>query len=279
MTNTTPQTSHGRLWLNRLCGGGVAPAYGLPSVLYADADLGGETARFIAVVPDPDARFPRARQGEVGLEEGWTLARLLRETKAAADDEPHRRPIIAVVDVASQAYGRVEEMLGVHLACAAAADAYVQARLAGHPIVALLVGKAMSGAFLAHGYQANRLVALHSPGVLVHAMGKAAAARITRRPVEALDALGERIPPMAYDIASYAKLGLLHALIGGVNADDPADDNVERVRSVLAETVQDIRRVGDLGLSSRLSSPEARHMRAASIDVRRRLAEQWDADA
>jgi malonate decarboxylase gamma subunit len=256
MTNTTPQTSHGRLWLNRLCGGGVAPAYGLPSVLYADADLGGETARFIAVVPDPDARFPRARQGEVGLEEGWTLARLLRETKAAADDEPHRRPIIAVVDVASQAYGRVEEMLGVHLACAAAADAYVQARLAGHPIVALLVGKAMSGAFLAHGYQANRLVALHSPGVLVHAMGKAAAARITRRPVEALDALG-----------------------GGVNADDPADDNVERVRSVLAETVQDIRRVGDLGLSSRLSSPEARHMRAASIDVRRRLAEQWDADA
>jgi malonate decarboxylase gamma subunit len=40
-------------------------------------------------------------------------------------------------------------------------------------VIALLVGKAMSGAFLAHGYQANRLIALRDPGVMVHAMGKA----------------------------------------------------------------------------------------------------------
>jgi malonate decarboxylase gamma subunit len=46
-------------------------------------------------------------------------------------------------------------LLGIHLACAAAVDAYASARLAGHPVIALLVGKAMSGAFLAHGYQAE----------------------------------------------------------------------------------------------------------------------------
>jgi malonate decarboxylase gamma subunit len=270
--------SLGGAWLNRLVGVSGAPAFGQPSVIYADAKLGDETARFIAVVPDPHARFPRARTGEVGLEEGWTLARLLRETRTADDDAPSRRPIVAVVDVVGQAYGLREEMLGVHLACAAAADAYAQARLAGHPIVALLVGKAMSGAFLAHGYQANRLIALRSPDVLVHAMGKAAAARITRRPVEALEALGERVPPMAYDIQSYAKLGLLHQLIYRVNAEAPSEADVERVRTAVQDAIDDIRRRGDTDLSSRLTSPEAQHLRAASIEARRRLAEQWDAD-
>src|SRR6202034_4751419 len=123
----------------------------------------------------------------------------------AASRDGTRHPIVAIVDVASQAYGRCEEKLGVHLACAAAADAYASARLAGHPVIALLVGSAMSGAFLAHGYQANRILALDSPGVLVHAMSKQAAARITRRTVEALEQLGERIVPIAYDVRSFAR--------------------------------------------------------------------------
>ena len=117
-----------------------------------------------------------------------------------------KRPIIAIVDVPSQAYGRREEALGIHQALAAAADSYARARLAGHPVIALLVGKAMSGAFLAHGYQANRLIALRDPGVMVHAMGKASAARVTLRSVEELEALAASVPPMAYDIDSYASL-------------------------------------------------------------------------
>jgi malonate decarboxylase gamma subunit len=276
MTELSKPVGRGRIWLDGLVGAAGAPAYGQPSVLSADADLGGESARFIAVVPDPAARFPRARQGEVGLEEGWTLAKLVRETMEGDAQAAVRRPIIAVVDVSSQAYGRREEMLGVHLACAAAADAYAQARLAGHPVVALIVGKAMSGAFLAHGYQANRLLALDAPEVLVHAMGKQAAARITRRPVSALDELGDRFPPMAYDIGNYAKLGLLQALIEGVEADAPTPEHLDKVRAVLAHTVADIRASGRRDLGVRLESPEARETRAASIEVRRRLAEQWD---
>ncbi len=62
----------------------------------------------------------------------------------------------------------------------------------------------MSGAFLAHGYQANRLIAFNDSGVLVHAMGKASAARITLRTVEALEKLAATIPPMAYDVSNYA---------------------------------------------------------------------------
>lgn len=274
--NTEPRLSQrGRIWFEALTGGEGIVASGLRSVRVADAALGGAPARFIAVVPDAQNRFPRARGGEVGLDEGWALAVHVRRV-IAADHGAARRPIIAIVDVSSQAYGRREELLGIHLACAAAADAYASARLAGHPVIALLVGKAMSGAFLAHGYQANRIIALDSPEVMVHAMGKQAAARVTRRSVAELEKLGETIAPMAYDIRSFAKLGLLHQLIRGVDADAPGQADVERVRAELLSAIADTR-ADTLGLGSRLASPAARETRAASIEVRRRLAEQWDA--
>jgi malonate decarboxylase gamma subunit len=276
MTREPGLSQRGHIWFEALTGGaGVIIATGLRSVCVADAALGGAPARFIAVVPDAQNRFPRARTGEVGLDEGWALASHVRRA-IAADLDGARRPIIAIVDVSSQAYGRREELLGIHLACAAAADAYASARLAGHPVIALLVGKAMSGAFLAHGYQANRIIALDSPEVMVHAMGKQAAARVTRRSVAELEKLGETITPMAYDVRSYARLGLLYALISGVNADSPGHTDVERVRAELLRAIADTR-AGAQDLASRLASPQARETRAASIEVRRRLAEQWDA--
>jgi malonate decarboxylase gamma subunit len=268
-------SARGGIWFEALTQGGHRVASALPSVRAADAPLGGAPARFIAVVPDAQNRFPRARSGEVGLDEGWALASTVREV-IGADHGGTRRPIVAVVDVSSQAYGRREELLGIHLACAAAVDAYASARLAGHPVVALLVGKAMSGAFLAHGYQANRIVALDSPDVLVHAMGKQAAARVTRRSVAELEALGEIFAPMAYDIRSFGKLGLLYSLISGIDADAPSPTDVERVRAELERAIADAR-AGSPGLASRLDSAAAHELRAASLEVRRRLAEQWDA--
>jgi malonate decarboxylase gamma subunit len=265
---------HGLHWFRQLTGqNGVVPG-SVSTVRVADAPLGEESARFIAVVPDASNRFVRARHGEVGLDEAWALARHVRAT-LAADRGQRPRAIVALVDVASQAYGRGEELLGIHLACAAAADAYASARLAGHPVIALLVGKAMSGAFLAHGYQANRILALDSPAVLVHAMSKEAAARVTRRPIEALQELGERIVPMAYDVRAFAKLGLLYRLIEGVQAQAPDADDLERVRGELAAAIADTR-AGPRDLSHRWLSAAPREMRAASIAVRGRLTEQWE---
>lgn len=264
----------GRTWFELLTASTGSLEDGPRTILGANAHLGKDVARFLAVVPDPANRFPRARHGEVGLDEGWALAREVRNTMRADEGQP-ARPIIAIVDVSSQAYGRREEMLGIHLACAAAADAYASARLAGHPVIALLVGKAMSGAFLAHGYQANRILALDSPEVLIHAMGKQAAARVTRRSVEEVEELGERIPPMAYHVRAFASLGLLHKLISGVNADEPSVVDVERVRRELADAVADARKGGP-DLFRRLLGDAARQTRAASIEVRRRLAEQWN---
>lgn len=144
---------------------------------------------------------------------------MVSETVAADADKAVKRPIVAVIDVPSQAYGRREEAFGIHQALAGAAAAYANARLAGHPVIGLIVGKAMSGAFLAHGYQANRLIAFNDKGVLIHAMGKESAARITLRTVEALEKLAATIPPMAYDISNYATLGLLSDLLDISNPD------------------------------------------------------------
>jgi malonate decarboxylase gamma subunit len=262
-------------WLRALTGEEGLLARTVGTVRVADAALAGEPARFIAVVPDPANRFPRARSGEVGLEEAWTLAQQVRRT-IAEDRNTTPRALIALVDVSSQAYGRAEELLGIHLACAAAADAYASARLAGHPVIALMVGKAMSGAFLAHGYQANRILALDDPGVQVHAMSKEAAARVTQRSVQSVTELGERILPMAYDIRSFARLGLLHRLIEGVDADAPRADDIERVRGELAAAVADAR-AAPRDLAHRLTSAAARETRTASLAVRSALAGAWDA--
>ena len=222
----------------------------------------------------PANRFPRARHGEVGLEEAWTLADQI--TKIIRNDKDTlARPIVAIVDVSSQAYGQLEELLGLHLACAAAAEAYATARLAGHPIIALLVGNAMSGAFLAHGYQANRIIALNDPGVVVQAMGKSAAARIMRRSVEELELAIGHCPPMAYDIQTFAQWGLLHEIIAGVDADNPGAAGIARIRDALVLAVADARR-GPRDLSNRLQSAAAPGGRVASIRVRKLLAEQWE---
>jgi malonate decarboxylase gamma subunit len=274
MSATVPP-SRGRTWFDALAGGAQPIETELRTLLVADAVLAGERVRLLAIVPDPHNRFPRARDGEVGLDEGWALARHVRDT-VAADASGAKRAFVAVVDVKSQAYGRLEELLGIHLSLAAAVDAYASARAAGHPVVAVVVGRAISGAFLAHGIQAHRLLALDAPGVVVRAMGKESAARVTRRSVEALDDLGKTILPMAYDIRCFARLGLLYELIAGIDADAPSAEQIAHVKDRIAAAFADVRKYpGDL--TSRLDHPEAKVHRAASIEVRRRLAEQWNA--
>jgi malonate decarboxylase gamma subunit len=274
MIQTPTPISRGSTWFAALTRADGIIAGAPLTVRVADAQLGADLARFIVVVPDPTNRFPRARHGEVGLDEAWTIADQLRRT-VSSDVGKHPRPIVAVVDAIGQAYGRTEELLGLHLACAAAAEAYATARLAGHPVIALLVGKAMSGAFLAHGYQANRIVALDDPGVIVHAMGKPAAARIMRRSVEELEQLAHQSPPMCHDIRTFAQWGLVHSLIVGLNADAPEPNDIHAVQDTLGSAVNDARR-SSRDLSSRLESTAAATGRAASVRVRKLLAEQWD---
>ncbi len=261
--------SRGALWLEKLAPNAQRVQGLCPSVQAADGEINGEAVRFVAVVPDANNHFPRAAKGEVGLLEGWTLAKVVSETVAADADKAVKRPIIAVIDVPSQAYGRREEAFGIHQALAGAAGAYANARLAGHPVIGLIVGKAMSGAFLAHGYQANQLIAFNDSGVLIHAMGKESAARITLRTVEALEKLAATIPPMAYDISNYATLGLLAKLLDISNPDAPTDNDLTQVNNTLQQAIKDARQ--DTSLKNRLGADNRR----SSALVRERMRASW----
>ena len=80
------------LWLNKLAPDAPLMSGLCPSVQVADGQINGENVRFIAVVPDANNHYPRAAGGEVGLLEGWTLAKVVNETIAADADQPVKRP-------------------------------------------------------------------------------------------------------------------------------------------------------------------------------------------
>jgi biotin-independent malonate decarboxylase gamma subunit len=265
----------GKAWFHALTGQNSPMAGDPESVLTADVPIGAAQARLLCVVPDPQGRFPCARHGEVGLEEAYTLATRVREV-IDADRDRVKRAIVAIVDVKSQAYGRREETAAIFLAAAAAADAYGSARMAGHPVIALVVGHAISGGFLTHGYQASRILAFDDDGVMIHAMHKEAAARITRRSVESLEKLGKAIAPLSYDVRDFAKLGLLHELLHVRDPDHPTDESTRTVRDALLAAIEDARQ-GPFDLSSRLQSPQARETRQATLRTRALLESQWRA--
>ncbi len=272
MIREPDSTSRGWVWFEALRGSGTPVPTKPNSVLVADTDFFGERVRFISVVPDSRNRFPRARSGELGLEEGWAIAQHGRAVQAEKGSGP-KRPIIAIVDLPGQAYGLREEKHGIFLSCAAAADMYASARLAGHPVISLVVGQAASGGFLAHGFQADEILALDDPGVSIHAMGKRAAARVTRRSVEELEALSHKVLPMSYDIGSCAKLGIVSRLIKVSSPQAPTPADLNRVREELRSAIARVR-AGTSGgdWTERLAGQPHR---AASREVSRRLAEQW----
>jgi malonate decarboxylase gamma subunit len=182
--------------------------------------------------------------------------------------------VIAIVDVKSQAYGRREETAGIFFAAAVSADAYASARTAGHPVISLIAGHAFSGGFLTHGYQANCILAFDDSGIVIHAMHKEAAARITRRSVAELEQLGHEIAPMSYDVRDYAKLGLLHKLLHVNDPQHPTAADIQAVKLDLINAIRDAR-LGPTDLSNRLQSEAAKQTRKAGIAVRAALETQW----
>lgn len=273
--NACKEAKRGRAWFEALTGSnGKTP--GFPgSLLLAQTELGGEDAVFVALAPDPHSRFPRARNAEVGLEEGFYGTRALRKVMAEDEGKTVKRPIISVVDSICQAYGRREELAGIHIAAAAIIAAFAEARMAGHPVIALIVGRAVSGSFLTLCAQANRMIAFDDPEVLIHAMYQDAAARITKRSVEELNKLAEEIVPMAYDIRSFNKLGGLHTLLSVNNPDAPTPETVAEVRDVLVDAVRDARASQKDSLFDRLETPGAKEYRYMSIKVMDMMTEQW----
>ena len=110
--------------------------------------------------------------------------------------------------------------------------------------------------------------------VMIPAMHKAAAARITRRSVAELETLARKIAPMSYDIRDYAKLGLLHKLLHPQSPDEPTPEDIAMVQLELLAAIADARSA-PFDLRSRLESKEATETRKASRLVYEKLQEQW----
>jgi malonate decarboxylase beta subunit len=268
-------TSRGQRWLEAIVGN-RARCSSSPSIIYGDSEVHGLPFRAIAVVPNADCDFVRARNGEFGVAEGWELARCIDlVTKRSSDG--NRCALLAVVDVPGQTFGRREEMLGLHIALAASVDAYATARILGNPVVALVVGKAISGAFLAHGLQAGRILALDSDQVEVHVMSRASVARVTCRTVEEVKQLEHQVPATARDVHSFASLGGIDKFISCRSVEYPDPSEIELLRQELWNSFEELRRVPSEPVD-RLEHPAAINGRMATRFVREKLRTQWDSE-
>ena len=263
--------SRGRLWFEKLTGIENAES-NYPTVLHAEKD-GKE---YIAIVPDENNRFPRVRKGEVGLQEGFLVAEIVNKIVDEDKDKKEKRPLILVVDVPSQAYGYKEELIGIHISLASAAAAYAKARQAGHPVIAFIPGDAVSGGFLAHGLQSNRIIALADDSITIQAMSKASAARITQRTIAELEEATKHVPAMAYDIHNYEKLGALYKLVQDVSSWDANENAVEEIKTVIDEAIESTENQ-PTDLHFRYETPIAVESgRKATNKMRKTVFEQWN---
>lgn len=269
-TNDEKPKSRGRLWFEKLTGIQNAET-NVPTVL--QATVGGKT--YIAIVPDPKNRFPRVQNGEAGLQEGFAIANVVNKVIKEDADKDTKRPIILVVDVPSQAYGYKEELIGIHVALASSATAYAKARQAGHPVISFIPGDAVSGGFLAHGLQSNRMIALDDDSITIQAMSKASAARITQRTIAELEEATKNVPAMAYDIDNYEKLGALYKLVKDVSSWDANDQAVTEIKKIIDEAVESARQ-GENNLHFRYETKIAKESgRVATLKMRQAVADQW----
>lgn len=142
------------------------------------------------------------------------------------------RPILLLVDNQGQNLARREEMLGVFAYLAHLAEVLEVARVRGHRIVSLVYGEAVSGGFLAAGMIADETYAL--PDAQIRVMALPAMARVTRIPLERLEALCENSPIFAPGVDNFLRLGIVEAVWSG--------DLAQRLRDALARPATGDRR-------------------------------------
>ncbi|HFF9809983.1 TPA: biotin-independent malonate decarboxylase subunit gamma [Klebsiella pneumoniae] len=155
-----------------------------PGAVVGSARINGEICTVIAndaMTFNP--RFPVVYAGVIGLEEGYKMALAVYRTLAMDKDKPvgEKRPLVLIVDTPGNGPGKLEEIIGMNKATGAYQLALAEARHAGHPIIAMVIGRAISGAFLCHGLQADHILSLTSEfGTMIHVMPLSSIARITR---------------------------------------------------------------------------------------------------
>ncbi|WP_142512730.1 MULTISPECIES: biotin-independent malonate decarboxylase subunit gamma [Klebsiella] len=207
-----------------------------PGAVVGSARINGEICTVIAndaMTFNP--RFPVVYAGIIGLEEGYKMALAVYRTLAMDKDKPagEKRPLVLIVDTPGNGPGKLEEIIGMNKATGAYQLALAEARHAGHPIIAMVIGRAISGAFLCHGLQADHILSLTSEfGTMIHVMPLSSIARITRQDVERLSELSRSNPVFAAGPEFFWQLGGVEELI----------KTIPEMREAIVRHIGDVRR-------------------------------------
>lgn len=184
-------------------------------------------------------RFPVVYFGVIGMEEAYKMALAVYNTIEADKEKPieEKRAILLVVDTPGNGPGKVEEIIGMNKATGGYQLALAEARKAGHAIIAMVIGRAISGAFLCHGLQADHILSLSKEfGTMIHVMPLTSISRITKLDIERLEELSQTNPVFAAGCDFFYQLGGVEEIVYKI--DDMADvvkKHIEEVKSLKAK--------------------------------------------
>jgi malonate decarboxylase gamma subunit len=140
---------------------------------------------------------------EVGVDLALRMARVVLDTVRRQPG----MPLLFLLDTQGQRLRRRDELLGLNGYMAHLAKCVEIARQHGHIVLSVVYGEAVSGGYLTTGMMADACFALTDAEIKV--MNLPAMARITKIPLERLEALAEQSPVFSPGVANYLRMGHL----------------------------------------------------------------------
>lgn len=150
-----------------------------------------------------------ACQAEIGVDLALRMAGVVLDTVRNHSG----RPLLFLLDTQGQRLRRRDELLGLNGFMAHLAKCMEIARSRGHVSLSVVYGEAVSGGYLTTGMMADACYALADAEIKV--MNLPAMARITKIPLERLEALAGQSPVFSPGVANYLRMGHLRAVWAG----------------------------------------------------------------
>ncbi|KQT61672.1 biotin-independent malonate decarboxylase subunit gamma [Methylobacterium sp. Leaf456] len=189
------------------------------SVAVTDGLISGEGSldggRLVVVGIDGDT--------PLGVEGALALSRTVLDAMKVGD----KAPILVAVDSDSQRMSRRDELLGLYECLAHLAKTLLLADRLGHPTVGLIYGHSAAGAFIATALATRVLAAL--PGANPSVMDLPSVARITKLPLDKLEAMAASTPVFAPGLDNMVATGAVHAVL------DPAQPLDAQLSALIAD--------------------------------------------
>ncbi|WP_091948950.1 biotin-independent malonate decarboxylase subunit gamma [Methylorubrum salsuginis] len=163
----------------------------------------------------------------LGVEGALVLSRAVLDAIKAGESAGSRAPILVAVDSDSQRMSRRDELLGLYECLAHLAKTLLLADRLGHPTVGLIYGHSAAGAFIATALATRVLAAL--PGAHPSVMDLPSVARVTKLPLDRLEAMATSTPVFAPGLDNMVATGAVHAVL------DPAQPLDGQLSALIAD--------------------------------------------